>query len=204
MPIRTSPPEILNPLSEGLSYVYVFPCAYEDLAKLGFSRDPLTRLETLHPRYYEFFDLQRGFLIETGTVAEARRLELELRRRLVEYNAPMPLTVRSDAGGRTEWYRGAFDTLQATAERMAEEGSVVHRPLATWLRDGLLARRDLLYARSCAFMEGLEGDADVLDRPGFESVRRSALDTLDAYAALDLPLAACLPAPLMAWYSRRR
>ena len=57
------------------AYVYVLPCAGEDWLKLGFSRDPLTRLQTLHRRYYEFFDTELAFAIETETVREARALE---------------------------------------------------------------------------------------------------------------------------------
>lgn len=200
--MRSSAPEIVNTASQGLSYVYVFPCAYEDLLKLGFSRDPLARLQSLHPRYYEFFDLDRGFLIETDTVAEARRLELRLRRSLAEHNAPSPLTIRRAAGGRTEWYRGAYAALADGMERQAEEGSIVHRPLSAWLRTGLLAQRDLLFSRACALLEGLEGDAEMLDRPEMSRIRQRAMDTIDAYRALRLPLQDCLPATLMDWYQR--
>lgn len=202
--MRTSAPETVNTSSEGLSYVYVFPCAYEDLLKLGFSRDPLARLQALAPRYYEFFDLERGLLVETETVAEARRLELRLRRALIEHNAPAPLTIRRVAGGHTEWYRGAYDALVSETERLAEQGSAVHRPLSSWLRTGLLAQRDLLFARGQALLEGVEGDPDALDRPEFHAVRQRALDTLDAYAALGLTLEGRLPDPLMAWYLHRR
>ncbi|WP_159015667.1 hypothetical protein [Cognatiluteimonas profundi] len=45
--------------SRGRCYLYVLPCAYEDLLKLGFSRDPLDRMQALHPRWFEFFDLDR-------------------------------------------------------------------------------------------------------------------------------------------------
>lgn len=65
-------------LSEGCSFVYVFACVVEDLLKLGFSRDPIGRLQALHPRYFEFFDLERSFLVETETVRDARRPELSL------------------------------------------------------------------------------------------------------------------------------
>ena len=201
--LRTSAPETGPAGSEGLSYVYVLPCAYEDLLKLGFSRDPLARLQTLHPRYYEFFDLDRGFLFETDTVAEARRLELRLRRALAEHNAPAPLTIRRAAGGHTEWYRGAYGALREEMERQAGEGGIVHRPLSAWLHADLLAQRDLLFARASALLEGVEGDPDVLDRPEMSVVRQNALDTIDAYRALRLPLEECLPAALMDWHQRR-
>lgn len=201
--LRSSAPETGSAGSEGLSYVYVLPCAYEDLLKLGFSRDPLVRVQTLHPRYYEFFDLERGFLVETDTVAEARKLELRLRHALAENNAPAPLTIRQAAGGRTEWYRGAYGILAAEMERMAGEGSIVHRVLSDWLRAGLLAQRDLLFARGAALLEVVAGDPELLDQPEMSVVRQGALDTIDAYRALGLPLQNCLPAALMAWYQRR-
>ncbi|HJR73593.1 MAG TPA: GIY-YIG nuclease family protein [Luteimonas sp.] len=201
--MRSSAPEIVNTASEGLSYVYVFPCAYEDLLKLGFSRDPLARLQSLHPRYYEFFDLDRGFLIEADTVAEARSLELRLKRKFAEHNAPSPLTVRPAAGGQTEWFRGAYDTLAGDMEQQAEEGSIIHRPLSVWLRTGLLAQRDLLYSQACALLEGVEGDPDALGRPEMDPVRQRMLDTIDAYRAFRLPLHDCLPAALMDWYQKQ-
>jgi len=45
----------------GRAFLYLFPCAYEDFAKLGMSTDPLARLHAFSSRYYEFFDLQRGW-----------------------------------------------------------------------------------------------------------------------------------------------
>ena len=50
--------------SRGRCFLYVFPCDWEDLLKLGISRDPLDRVQALHPRWFEFFDLGRGFLVE--------------------------------------------------------------------------------------------------------------------------------------------
>ena len=74
--------------SRGRCHLYVLPCAHEDLLKLGFSRDPLARLQQLHPRWFEFFDLDRAFAVETETVPDARKLELAQRRLLAEHNAP--------------------------------------------------------------------------------------------------------------------
>ena len=99
-------------LSRGRCFLYVLPLAsHEDVLKLGCSRDPLDRVQALHPRYFEVFDLERAFLVETEAVRDARALELELRRMLVAHNAPAPLTVRREAAGHTEWYRGAFAQL---------------------------------------------------------------------------------------------
>lgn len=98
-------------LSRGPCHAYVLPCAYEDLLKFGFSRDPLGRMRSLHRRYFECFDLDRAILVETETVRDARRIELAWRRELTLHNAPAPLVVRRAAGGRTEWYRGAWEAL---------------------------------------------------------------------------------------------
>jgi len=45
MPIDPRDPASLGTLSRGRCFLYVFPCAYEDLLTLGFSRDPLQRLQ---------------------------------------------------------------------------------------------------------------------------------------------------------------
>ena len=108
-------------------HLYVFPCAYEDLLKLGFSKDPLVRLQQLHPRWYEFFDLDRAFAVETETVPDARTLELRYRRALETFNAVQPLTVRDAAGGVREWYRGAYAELAAAADVLRGEGHAVHQ-----------------------------------------------------------------------------
>ncbi len=68
------PPPIARDTSErhvpsrGHCYLYVFPCAWEDHCKLGFSRDPLSRMQALHRRWFEFFDIDHGLLVETETV----------------------------------------------------------------------------------------------------------------------------------------
>ena len=104
-----------RPASVGQSFVYVFPCHGEDILKLGFSRDPLNRLQTLHQRYFEFFDIDRAFLIQTDRVREARAIEHSLKIELALHNAPAPLVVERKAGGHTEWYRGASIRLRHAA-----------------------------------------------------------------------------------------
>ena len=75
----------LNP-SRGRCFVYVAPCAWEDLVKVGHSRDPLGRLEAFHRRWYEVFDPDLAWLVELDRVREATALELALRHGLVEHN----------------------------------------------------------------------------------------------------------------------
>ncbi|MGD6053331.1 GIY-YIG nuclease family protein, partial [Xanthomonas citri pv. citri] len=63
-------------------FLYVLPCVYEDLLKIGHSRNPLQRAQALQPRYFEFFDLGRAFALELDKVREARLLEHALHARL--------------------------------------------------------------------------------------------------------------------------
>jgi len=55
-------------LSRGRCFVYLFPCRERDVQKIGYARDPLVRLRELHRRFFQFFDLERGALVETATV----------------------------------------------------------------------------------------------------------------------------------------
>lgn len=184
--------------SRGHCHLYVFPCAWEDLCKLGFSRDPLSRLQALHPRFFEFFDLDRGTLVETDTVVEARALETRLRRQLAEHNAPAPLTIRDEAGGHREWYRGAAEALVRATEALAGQGHRVHAPLRPWLRHALLQRSDRLYSWTEAMLspEELEGLA------GWTPAQRRVRDALDAWAAMGIDVAPLLPARVLAWHGR--
>lgn len=201
--MRTSPPETLHTLSEGACYLYVLPCAYEDLLKLGFSRQPLARMLALQPRWFEFFDLDRALLVETEKVRDARRLELELGRSLREHGAPAPLTVRIAAAGHTEWYRGAYPALAAATRRLEEDGYTVHVPLRPWLRAQLAQRADLLFAWASTVLDSIDGEPAHLDHASMAALRRQVMDALDAYAALDIDIDAHLPDALHRWYRAR-
>ena len=185
-------------VSRGRCFLYVLPCAFEDQLKLGFSRDPLDRLQSLHRRYFEVFDLDRAFLVETETVRDARVLELALRRRLIEHNAPAPLTVRHEAGGHTEWYRGAYAQLSQAAADLAHDGYIVHIPLKPWLRHALRARSELLYSWTQAMLpaESLGASA----RGTLSPIQQVVRDALDAYLAFDIDLAPLLPDAVLRWH----
>jgi hypothetical protein len=192
----------IRPLDEGTRipgrgrcYLYVFPCDWEDLCKLGISRDPLERLQALHPRWFEFFDLERGLLVELDRVREARDLELALGHALAEHNAVAPLTIRAAAGGHTEWYRGASSRLAVELDALRERGHVMHA-LRPWLRSALEARSDRLYAWTQASLDvdALESSSCVM--PEHRAVR----DALDAHRALDLDVAPWVPDRVLAWY----
>lgn len=198
--LRSREPDRPAGASEGRCYLYVLPCAYEDLLKIGHSRNPLQRAQSLQPRYFEFFDLDRAFAVELDKVREARALEQALHLRLREHNAPAPLTVREQAAGLGEWYRGAYAQLQDEAERWRTDGHAVHRPLSAWLARELAAQGDALYARAEELLAQLQGDTSLLDDPGLTPLRRNLLDTLDAHRALTPDLDRHLPASLLDWY----
>lgn len=184
--------------SAAQAFVYVAPCHGEDWLKLGFSRDPLARLQALHPRFFEFFDTDRAFAIETETVREARALETRFGRALRDHGAPAPLTVLPAAGGSTEWYRGAYAWLAAAADTLGHAGYRLHRPLRPWLRERLLASAELLYAWTALL------PPEVLQARGAASrasaAQRRVADVLDAYRAADIDLARWLPAGVLDWH----
>ena len=62
-------------------HCYVFPRAWEDHCKIGFSHDPLSRIQQLHPRWFEFFDLDAGAIIETDRNAKPATLSCVCARR---------------------------------------------------------------------------------------------------------------------------
>jgi len=185
--------------SRGRSYLYVLPCAYEDILKLGFSRDPLERMQSLHPRWFEFFDLDRAFLVEAETVRDARDLELGLAGVVADHNAPAPLVVRREAAGHTEWYRGAYDALATTAQALAAGGYVMHSPLRPWLRQRLMERSDRLFSWTLAVLS-----ADALDGVVVDSAARAVADALDAFASMDIDLDPLLAPPVLEWHRSMR
>lgn len=182
--------------SRGRCFLYVLPCAYEDILKLGFSRDPLARMQALHPRWFEFFDLDRGFLVEAETVRDARDMELGLGRLIAEHNAPAPLVIRRPAAGHTEWYRGAYASMQRSGEMLAAGGYVLHAPLRDWIRGALAGLDDRLFSWSEAMLSADELDLDACVTPNQRAVR----DALDARRALGIPIRPWLPEAVMRWY----
>jgi hypothetical protein len=181
-----------------ICFTYVFPCVWEDHCKVGFSKDPLKRLEAFHQRWFEVFDLERGFLIETDNERDARNLELQLRRPLVDLKAPKPTTVRNAAGGHTEWLRGAFSNLEAQSQVLERAGYSVHRPSQVWLAARLRSRMDRLYSWSAA-----QWSVAQMTRGGEPQILEGLKTTLDAYAALDLDFKSSLPLEVAQWYFLR-
>lgn len=182
------------------SFVYVLPCRSEDILKVGFSRDPLARMRTLHPRFFEFFDLDRGLLVATASVTDARALEAGLFADAAEYRAPAPLLVSRAAGGHTEWFRGAGPLLCEAARRRAEEGGyVLHVSLGAWTSGRLAAQSWCLYESASHLMRAIEiaHAYGTRDLPVEDDLR----NLLDAFVAAGIDVAPRVPTAVAAWYA---
>lgn len=188
--------------AQGRACLYVFPCAYEDFAKLGMSTDPLARLQAFSPRYFEFFDLERAWLVEAESVREARGWETRWKRRLRQHAAPAPLLVPKAAAGHTEWLRGAEEALVRTRDSFVAEGFTVHDGLVAWVRQRLQARCERL---ASAEQAAIAAFGPVEDWRG--EARGTALaglrDLLDAHAVLGVQGWQQMVSPdLHAWHAR--
>lgn len=187
--------------SRGRAYVYVLPCRDEDLLKIGFSREPLQRFRTLHRRFFEFFDLERGLLIEVDRVAKARRIERLFLTSWIEQRAPAPLVVPASAAGHTEWYRGIDGEVTSLARQLAQnEGLKLHDPLRPWLAAQLSQRTDALYDWSERMLAEAALEREHAGLPGPGPMELALLDTLAMCEAVGLPLADLLPEAVAEWY----
>lgn len=187
--------------SVGPAIVYVLPHRGEEFLKLGFSRDPLQRMQDLHRRYFDFFDVDRIIFIETSSVVEARRIETNLKRAIIEHRAPSPLDTRHEAGGETEWYRGAYAVLEASAKTMEREGFVVHWNSRNWITPQLIRRREHLFEWTSAQFRSL----DIAGHTSQNGMRIAAAlrDVLDANAYFGIDIADAVPIDVAQWYARR-
>ena len=190
------------PHANGNAFSYVLPCHVEDLLKIGFSTNPLRRFETFHSRYYDVFDLDRGFLIETDRVAEAREVERTLMRDIDAHNAPAPATIRPGAAGDTEWYRGAYAHALETGSTLARQcGYALRAPLREWLRQQLVAQAPLLYEWSAQAFALLAAEhIDLRNDDDAQRFSRQLIDRADAYAALGVEIDEFVTASFHDWY----
>ena len=188
--------------SRGRAYVYVLPCRDEDLLKVGFSRDPLQRLQTLHARFFRFFDLDRAFLIATDSVRDARRIERRYIETLADRRSPAPLVVPDAAAGYTEWYRGAYADAEAMAHAFAnDEGYALHAPLRDWLRALFVERSALLFAWSSKMLEAIEYERfNAPTSPTASAIERALRDALDCFDELGIDVEPLVPEPVLQWY----
>ncbi len=188
--------------SVGRTFVYMLPCRDEDILKVGFSRDPLNRFRTLHRRFFEFFDLERGLLIHTDHLRDARRIERRLITAFADHRAPAPLVVPQSAAGHTEWFRGVSPLAESLARQICdEEGFPLHAPLSSWVRDRLADRSELLFAWSARMLEMIEYEEfNVPSNDGNRLANTVLRDVLDACVALGVDMSTLLPASVLAWY----
>ena len=192
-------------LSKGRAFVYVVPCRDETRFKIGFARDPIERWRSLHRRFFVYFDLEQGLLLESPRVAEARAIEQRLLAQFRAYAAFAPLEVAPAAGGASEWLRGVLDEVAAAALALANaHGLMAHRPASGWLRAHLLERCDLLFDWSARMLEQVEYEREHLVDPSRPALAAGTLrDTLDAYAAVGIDLADHLPATVLRWQAEQ-
>ena len=195
---------VLRFAHRGRTFVYVLPCRDEDMLKVGFSRDPLDRFRTLHRRFFEFFDLDRGLLIDTDHLRDARSLERLFLTTFAEHRAPAPLVVRQAAAGHTEWFRGISPQAEALARQLCDEqGYMLHAPLRGWLRDRLAERSGELFGWSARMLEALEYEYFNAPPEGLSGAGGRALrEALDTCAALGMDVRALVPAGVYEWYGR--
>ncbi|HMA20694.1 MAG TPA: GIY-YIG nuclease family protein [Gemmatimonadaceae bacterium] len=190
--------------SRARAFVYVAACRDEDILKLGFSRDPLARLRSFHPRYFAFFDLDRSFLIETDRVKDARAIERRLADLVAEHRAPSPLLVDRTAGGHTEWFRGAYDAIQTEAVRaVAELGHGYHASLRDWLSERLARQSDTIYEWSGQMLRAIEIHRGS-DPHGALNLQHTLEAALDAYEHVGLPTEHLLPEDVLDWWRQHK
>lgn len=189
-------------LSRGRAFVYILPCAGENMLKIGFSRDPMQRLHALHRRFFQFFDLDRGLLIETDRVRAARAIERALITAFANDRAPVPLLVAQEAGGETEWFRGVHAEAVDQARSLAsKEGLVIHDPLSRWLCGQL--QTDVLYDWSLRMLDAIEFEEHNV--PAEQQSRRcdrALRDILDLCANLHVNLAGVVADRVLRWHAR--
>jgi hypothetical protein len=187
------------------TFVYVLPSIGEDLVKVGLTHDPLERFRTFHLRFYAHFDLERGLLIETEHLREARRVERLFIERWPDHRAHAPTVVNEAAGGYTEWFRGIEAWVPDFASRVAERyGYTLHAPLKTWLKERLAEQADVLYQWSSAMLDGIQ--QHTLYQPQLCDHRSEAMlrDMLNMYAAMDFSLETLVPAAVFNWYIKEQ
>ena len=182
------------------AFVYVAPARHEDILRLGFSHDPCARVRTFHERYFEYFDLERGFCLAATDEKDARRIELLLAHRCAEHRARAPLVITEAAGGFTEWYRGASALLRDAVEGLVREGGYAPpESLAARMRERLQQEREQLFERSLAMLDAIEALAG---EPQAQRLSARLRASVDAYAALQIDVDGFVPAEVRAWLGR--
>jgi len=198
---RIVPVEGVGTGASGRACLYVLPCAYEDHAKLGIATDPLVRMQAFSSRFYEFFDLDRGWLAEADSMREARHWATRWKRALRDHAAPPPLQVPAQAAGETEWFRGAMTALDGARDELAAKGFVLHAPLRHWITRRLREQRERLEAGERA-ASARYGAPDGWPAAASWAPLGALRDALDAYVVLGVALDDAISPALQAWLAR--
>lgn len=190
-------------LAKGRSYVYMLPCRDQDLLKIGFSREPLVRFRTLHRRFFDYFDLDRGLLVEVDRVAQARGIEREILLRHAQERSPAPLVIADRAAGYSEWLRGVEPEVSARLREFAAcEGYPLHA-LRVWLRQMFEGSSDRLYDWSLRMLEAAEYEAfNVPEAFASGQARRALIYAMDACEAVGIDVNTVFPDAVVAWKVR--
>ncbi|MGB0134528.1 hypothetical protein [Dokdonella sp.] len=188
-------------LSRGRCFVYLLPCREEDTQKIGFARDPWIRMRAFHPQFFALFDLQRGALIETDHVNEARAIEARLKSDFAAERCVAPLATRARAGGKHEWFRGIDSQAMVEMQAMSETlGYLFHTPLAPWFREAWMKQVAVIRDWSnqqFEWVESLHFNAD----PALAKARAIALrNQLAGWDAIGIPVQEIFEPRLWRWF----
>ena len=182
-------------------FVYLLPVRGEDWLKLGISTDPLRRARQFSRRFFEVFDFDQAMLLETGSPREAAVLERRFRGSFRPHRAPMPMSVRLEAGGHTEWYRGAYPALAEALRAEQAAGQTLHSPARAWFAETLQQRRGELHDWAGTLLRQYLRDPDeALLEPLPADAEALLLDTVEAYRRFGVGVAGHLPPALLEWY----
>jgi hypothetical protein len=174
------------------AFVYVVPARFEDILKIGFSREPSHRVRSFHPRYFEYFDLERGFVIAANDEKDARHIERGLALRFAEHRTHAPLVIEQAPGGTTEWYRGAYPlVLQVSTQLVTDGGYPPLSSLSNRIREELLREREHLFEHATAVLDTVEGLGR--NEPQAVAIAAAFRNALDAFQAFEIPVADYLP-----------
>jgi hypothetical protein len=183
------------------TYVYLLPCRQEDLLKIGLTQTPLKRMRSFHRRYFDLFDLHRGWLLELDRLGQARTVERHLLRTLVEQRSLPPLVVARAAGGYTEWHRGVYEEATALMQQASTAGGHALFALDQWLYSYFLQRADLLHDWSLGMLDQIEYQTHNVPRELWCLGPSHALrDTLSACIATGLEPWRWVPPAVKDWY----
>ena len=188
-------------LAKGRCFVYLLPCRDEDTQKIGFARDPWVRMRQFHPRFQDFFSLDRGALIETDRVVDSRAIERQLKAAFKAQAAQAPLAIRQAAGGKREWFRGiharAIAAMQSHAQAL---GYPFHAPLEEWLRGQWMAQAEVIAEWSRKAYDVAEALHFNAAREIGEGYERRLRNTLEQWSGIGIPLEDLLEGRALHWF----